>query len=264
MIDLHFHLLPGIDDGPADIDGAVELARAAARAGTKTVVATPHVSWNYPNDAATIARTADALRTRLHEEGVLLEVLDGAEIAMTRVADISPGELGRLRLGTSRWILLEPPFTAVAAGVDAIVGELQDNGNRVLLAHPERCVAFRRDPAMLRRLVEGGALTSVTAGSLVGDFGAEIMTFARELVREEMVHNVASDAHDLVRRPPVLIETLRNAGLEALTTWLTEGVPRALLDDTDLPPRPDVQLASTGGNRVSWWRRGASRFRPAW
>ena len=264
MIDLHFHLLPGIDDGPAGIDEAVELARAAAREGTRTVVATPHVSWSYPNDAGVIASAADALRSRLQQEELDLEVIDGAEIAMTRVADIQPAELERLRLGSSSWMLLEPPFTAVGTGVDTIVADLQERGHRILLAHPERCLAFRRDPAALRRLVDGGALTSVTAGSLVGDFGEEVRAFAMTLMREGLVHTVASDAHDLERRPPVILESLRSAGLDALAEWLTEGVPAALLRDADIPPRPDVQLGGVGAEGRAWWRRGAGRFRPAW
>ena len=75
-------------------------------------------------------------------------------------------------------------------------------GHHVVLAHPERCPAFHRDPSMLTSLVSAGALTSVTAGSLVGRFGDEVRRFALELVRDGMVHNVASDAHDDVRRPP--------------------------------------------------------------
>lgn len=93
MIDLHCHVLPGIDDGPESIDGSVALARAAAAAGTRVLVATPHVSWHYQNEAATIARLTDEVNERLSAEEIPLEVLTGAEIAMTRVGEIRPSEL---------------------------------------------------------------------------------------------------------------------------------------------------------------------------
>ena len=88
MIDLHCHVLPGIDDGPDTIEDSLALARAAASAGTRVMVATPHVSWEYQNDAATITKLARELNARLAQDGVALEVLVGAEIAMTRAADI--------------------------------------------------------------------------------------------------------------------------------------------------------------------------------
>src|ERR1039457_237247 len=98
MIDLHCHVLPGIDDGPETIEGSLELARAAVATGTRVLLATPHVSWSYPNDAETIASLVDELNARLTAEGIALEVRAGAELAMTRVIDIAPAELLRLRL----------------------------------------------------------------------------------------------------------------------------------------------------------------------
>ena len=172
MIDLHSHVLSGIDDGPATIEGSVALARAAAAAGTRTLVATPHVSPRYPNDAATIAELVAELNVRLAAEGVELEVLSGAEIAITSVVEIEPSQLARLGLGGGGWLLMEPPFTPIATGLENIASFLQGEGHRILLAHPERCPAFHRDPAMLRSLVASGVATSITAGSLVGRFGA--------------------------------------------------------------------------------------------
>ena len=111
MIDLHCHVLPGIDDGPPTIEASLAIARAAASAGSRTLVATPHVSWEYPNRSETIARLVDELNRRLRREGVTLEVRPGAEIAMTRVGDIAAAELSRLTLGGGDWLLIEPPFT---------------------------------------------------------------------------------------------------------------------------------------------------------
>jgi len=256
VIDLHSHVLPGIDDGPATVEGSLALARAAAASGTGTLVATPHVSSRYPNDVETIARLVDEVAAHLAKEKVLLELRPGAEIAMTRLAEIEPAELFGLGLGGGPWLLLEPPLTAVATGLDAIAQDLLRRGHRVLLAHPERCPAFHRDPRMLQSLIRDGVLTSVTAGSLVGRFGGKVRRFALELAREGMIHNVASDAHDSVRRPPGMAKELEQAGLAGLSDWLTQTVPAAILNDEAIPPRPALALAGPGRLRRPWRRRG--------
>lgn len=256
VIDLHCHLLPGIDDGPETIAGSVALARAAAAAGEHVLVATPHVSWHYPNEPDTIARLVQEVSARLAEAEVALEVRPGAEIAMTRIVDIDPTELPRLSLGGGPWLLVEPPFTPLATGLDTIVLDLQRRGHRVLLAHPERCPALHRDPRMLGSLVRAGVLTSITAGSLVGRFGETVRRFALQLVQEEMVHNVASDAHDHLDRPPGMAYEIRQAGLAPLTQWLTEEVPAAILAGDEVIPRhPAVALPRIDAPRRSWRQR---------
>jgi protein-tyrosine phosphatase len=251
VIDLHTHVLPGIDDGPETIEGSLELARAAAAVGTRTLVATPHVSWRYPNDAETIAQGVQELNARLREEGTPLEVRTGAEIAMTRAAEVGSAQLERMGLGGGPWLLVEPPFTPVVTGLDALVLDLQRQGSRIVLAHPERCPAFHRDRRMLESLVRGGILTSITAGSLVGSFGGQVRSFALELVRDDLVHNVASDTHDPVRRPPGMHAELEQSGLGELAEWLTVQVPAAILDGREIPLRPPVSLPL---RRASRWR----------
>ena len=260
MIDLHCHVLPGIDDGPGTIEGSLALARAAAQTGTTTLVATPHVSWHYPNEARTIVRLVDELNARLQAEAVPLLIRPGAEIAMTRAAELDPAELERLRLGGGAWLLIECPFTPVATGMDALVLDLQRRGHRVVLAHPERCPAFQRDRRPLETLVREGVLASITAGSLVGSFGSTVQRFAMQLVRDELVHNVASDTHDPQRRPPGMAAELQAAGLQALTDWLTQEVPAAVLDGGEVPTRPHVALTSP---RRAWrpWQRDRAQSR---
>jgi protein-tyrosine phosphatase len=255
VIDLHSHVLPGIDDGPADIEGSLALARAAVDQGTGTLVATPHVSSRYPNDADTIAGLSQLVAERLEAEGIALELLAGAEIAVTRVAEIEPSQLHRLGLGGGPWLLVEPPFTSVVAGLDSIVRDLLRRGHRVLLAHPERCPAFRRDPRMLESLVRDGVLTSITAGSLTGRFGSEVRRFAQRLMEAEVVHNVASDAHDDTGRPPSIAEELQAARVGPLGDWLTEEVPAAILAGDEIPPRPSLTMAAGRPRRWSWHRR---------
>jgi protein-tyrosine phosphatase len=256
VIDLHCHVLAGIDDGPATIEESVALARDAAAAGTRTLVATPHVSQRYRNDAATIAAKAAELNGRLAAEGLELEVPVGAEIAITRALELDPGELQRLSLGGGPWLLLEPPFVPSASGLDIMLMDLQRRGHQIVLAHPERCPAFQRDPQMLRSLVRGGILTSITAGSLVGRFGAGVRRFAMALVAEGIVHNVASDAHDRAARSPGIGAELDQSGLGALADWWTREVPAAILAGEDIPRRPAVALPSPKPTRRWRWSRG--------
>lgn len=256
MIDLHCHILPGIDDGPGAISESVAIAKAAAATGTRTIVATPHVSWRYPNESSTIVSLTAQVNERLAETGIPIEVRAGAEIAMTRAPELSDDELTKLRLGGGPWLLLEPPFSPAITGFAAIVGELQSKGHRILLAHPERCPAFHRDPQALEALVNAGVLTSITAGSLAGRFGGQVRRFTTSLFERGWVHNVASDAHDAHGRPPGMAGELANARLGDLSEWLTHAVPNAILTGAQIPPRPArTELPQVPRRRTRWWRR---------
>jgi protein-tyrosine phosphatase len=255
VIDLHCHVLPGIDDGPATREEAVALARAAALSGANVLVATPHVNGRYHSAPEAIARSVDELNSHLAEVGISVEVRPGAEISLTRAMEMEPAELERFGLGGGPWLLVEPPFTPGAAGLDILLRELQRRGHRIVLAHPERCPAFQRDPQMLSSLVGAGALTSLTAGSLVGRFGRDVRRFALSLVREGIVHNVASDAHDCGGRPPGIASELERAGMGPLADWLTRAVPTAILRAAEIPPQPAVALPRMrSGPRWRWSR----------
>jgi protein-tyrosine phosphatase len=238
VIDLHFHLLPGIDDGPPDLDAAVALARAAARDGVDTIVATPHVSWEWQNSPRAIGESVRRLETHLSGLAIPVQVRAGAEIALTRAIDLTDEELSGLTLGGGPWLLIEPPHTSAAMGIEGLLLQVQHRRHRIVLAHVERCPAFIDDVEMLERLVQGGMLASLTAGSLVGRFGGTVQRFAQRLVSRGLIHNVASDAHDCDRRPPGLAHELASAGLGEQAAWLTEGVPAAILAGRAIPLAP--------------------------
>jgi protein-tyrosine phosphatase len=260
VIDLHCHLLPGIDDGPETIEESIVLARAAAAAGTRLMVATPHVSRSYPNEPWRIERLVDELNVRLVQEGVALEVRAGAEVALTRASELDPSELLRFGLGGGPWLLVEPPFSPIARGLEVPLLDLQRRGQRIVLAHPERCPAFQRAPATLHALVQAGMLTSITAGSLVGRFGEQVRRFAMRLLEEGLVHDVASDAHDRYARPPGMAAELDRTGLGPLADWLTRAVPAAILAGEEIPSRPAVSLPELKpARRWPWTRRGLLR-----
>jgi protein-tyrosine phosphatase len=241
MIDLHSHVLPSLDDGPADISGALALARVAVAAGTRVIAATPHIGLRYPVVPDELPERIASLRARLADEGIQLEIVGGGELAPTAVADLGDDELRAITLGGGTCILLECPFTRAAGLMPALVEHLQRRGFRVLLAHPERSPEFLRDPAGLSALIRGGAMVQVTASAFRGDFGRTARRFALELLDAGLVHVVASDAHDARDRSPVVLPLVRDAvrrqGLPTTTIeYLTAEAPQALLEDAPLPP----------------------------
>ena len=253
VIDLHCHVLPGIDDGPQTAQDAVAMVRVAAAGGTRTMVATPHVSWDYATDAAVIERAVAALNELLVAEGVPVTVAAGAEIAFDRIGEIAPPELAQLTLGDGPWLLVEPPFASSVAGLEHLVREIFSRGYGVVLAHPERCAAFQRDLEALQRLVAAGSLCSITASSLVGGFGRDAQRLATAMIERDLVHNVASDAHDAVRRAPGMRDALHHAQLDELADWLVLQMPQAILAGERLPPRPLAKAPRRSVLR-RWWR----------
>lgn len=255
-VDLHAHVLPGVDDGPSTLEDTLALARAAVTAGTGRIVATPHVNESRYIAPEAIGPAVDEVRRHLAAEDIALDVEAGAEIALSRLLDLTDADLHLLRLGAGPYLLLECPFAMVAGEFEPLIFEVQSRGHRVLLAHPERCPTFHRDPERLARLVDGGALVQVTAGVLRGAFGSRTREFAHHLLREDLVHVLASDAHDAVRRPPGLGEALEHAeravpGIGAREAWLTEEAPAAILAGDPLPGAPALPPA----RREAWPKR---------
>ena len=167
--------------------------------------------------------------------------------------EIEPTELPRLRLGAGPWLLVEPPFAAVVSGLDMLVDDLQRRGYRVVLAHPERCPAFHRDPPDAWFARARGRL-DLDHGRLAGrPLRRTVRRFALDLARDELIHNVTSDAHDTASRPPGIRSGLRDSGLEPLSEWLTEGVPAAILAGDEIPSRPAMTV--TPHTSSAWWRR---------
>src|SRR5215210_3253597 len=227
------------------MEGSLELARAAVEAGTRTILATPHVNDDPTIEPARIAAGLVELRAALAAADIPLEVLPGGEIAIWRLVDLDEDTLRAFALGGGPYLLVESPFSPVIGDFEPMVLDLHGRGHRVLLAHPERCPAFQRDPSRLEGLVGAGALVQITAGSMAGAFGTTVRRFTSAILREGHAHVVASDAHDTVRRPPGLqvgFAALERdlPGLGEQAQWLTELAPRAVLDGTPLPERPPL------------------------
>jgi protein-tyrosine phosphatase len=235
-VDLHFHLLPGVDDGPADLPASLALAEAAVAAGTGAVVATPHVRTDLGiTDAREIDARVRDMRAALTEAGVNLEVCCGGELGHEMAFRLGQEELELLAQGPqgARWLLVETPFHGIEEDFHAATADLRARGFGVLVAHPERSADASLDGAAgLRRELAAGSRAQLNALSLTGGHGEEARRSAWELLGDGLVAVVASDAHGPSRPPALrLAETaLLQGGLPpaAASALISEG-PRELL-----------------------------------
>jgi protein-tyrosine phosphatase len=256
MIDLHCHLLPGIDDGAPDEATSLEMARIAVADGIRTTACTPHIYPGlYENDDAGIKARVGNLQRRLREEGVELTLTTGAD------AHLTPELLGRLKARTAptlaggRYFLLEPPHTVAPPRFAETVFEFITAGFIPVVTHPERLTWIKQHYAVFTALAQSGAWMQVTAGSLNGRFGEGAQYFAEKLLDDGFVHILATDAHSTRRRAPLLAE-----GRKAAEKWvgaeeahrLVGERPQAILDNrppTEVAPVP--ALRDGIGNRAT-------------
>ncbi len=250
VIDLHSHILPGLDDGASSLADSLELARAAVHAGVTTVAGTPHVRHDFPTTPEAMEAALDQLRAALAAEGIPLDVRGGGELDLEWLAG-APIEQVRLfgLAGNPAFVLVEMPYAGWPLGIADALYRLELAGITPVLAHPERNPDVQERPERLRPLVEGGALTQVTAASLEGRFGAASAETALTLVRNGLAHLVASDVHRPERRGFELGTAAARAGGPELVDWLVRQVPGAILGGTRLPERP----ASGHRRRRGFW-----------
>ena len=251
MIDLHCHLLPGIDDGAPDEAAALEMARIAVADGILTTACTPHVYPGlYENDAAGIESRVDGLQRRLLDEGIELNLAIGAD------AHLTPELLGRLKAGTvptragGRYFLLEPPHTVAPPRFSESMFGFVAAGYVPVLTHPERLSWIKHHYAVFAALVQSGVWMQVTAGSLNGRFGKAAQYFGEKMLDDGLVHLLATDAHSTRHRAPLLAEGRRAAerlvGAEEARRLVVDR-PRAILDDC-----PPHEVAPAPALRHDW------------
>lgn len=253
MIDLHSHILPGIDDGARSVRESVEMARVAVAEGVRAIAATPHVRDDYPTGPDTMERLVGELREALRAAQVPLQVLPGGELAYDRLAALDADELRRFRLGGSeRHLLVELPYVGWPLDLAHRLFGLRLAGFVPVIAHPERIDEVQRSPERLRPLVEAGALVQLTAASVDGRGGRRASDASFELLRRELAHLVASDAHSPEVRAIGLAGAVRAIGDERLAGWLTEEVPAAILAGDPLPERPTALRRGSGGRLWRW------------
>jgi len=225
--EIHFHLLPGVDDGPCSIEETVELARMAVADGTRTIVATPHVNGTSAPSVSSLPEQVRVVTERLRRERIPVRVLCGGELAPERVERLSHAELKSIAQGPpgKQWLLLEPPLTGFDGPFAAAAAELRARGFGIVVAHPERSLGGASfEWEMLEREIQAGSGIQLTAWSLAGLHGERVRTTAVRLLREAPLVAVASDAHGPERMP-----SLRLA-LDALTGLAVHQARRFMAD----------------------------------
>jgi len=248
VIDLHCHVIPNLDDGPATIDDSLALCRAASGAGTTTIVATPHVNWDYPAvDSVAVRARVKAVNAALREASIEVDVDAGAEIALSRIGEMAEAEIALLHLGEGPYSLIECPHHGGApTAIEEMLRRFARSGHSILLAHPERCPVFQSNPRLIPALTEAGMLCCITARSLTGDFGSRARAYAWNLLASGHVHAIASDAHDAVGRPPDLAPALIRAGLsDSQIEYFAFSSPQAIINGAPVPRPPHVAEPQT-------------------
>lgn len=235
MIDLHSHVLPGLDDGARDLDAALAICRAAAADGVAVLAATPHVRSDYPTTAEAMRR---ALAAVTEAAAGIVDVRPGGELAL-ELLDRPASELRAFGLaGNPRYLLVETPYYGLPLDLDERLFRLRVAGFTPVLAHPERNPDVQSRPERLDGLVSAGALVQLTAASVDGRLGARAQACAAALLARGSAHLIASDAHEATVRAIGLSAAAAALQNDELARWLTVEVPSAILHDRDLPSRP--------------------------
>ena len=206
MIDLHCHILPGIDDGSGSLEESLSMARLAMEDGIHTIVATPHtLDGIYINPVREIISRVTTLQNALSENNINLRLCVGADVHLCphMMEKVKNGDAGTIN-NAGKYILLEFPSQTIPPAVKDEIFTMKLNGITPIITHPERNLIIQRDMNILYELVRMGALCQVTAMSITGDFGETVRQCAGELFQRRLAHVIASDAHSSDIRPPLL------------------------------------------------------------
>ena len=245
MVDVHCHILPGLDDGPKTIEESIAMAESAIADGITRVVATPHSCREYFFDFARVRRLRDELQSRV---GNKLELATGCDF------HLDPENLQFLRKNSSHYcinqsgyLLVEFNEISIPPAMDQTLHEIQLAGMRPIITHPERNRILRAHPERLKQWVQQGCFVQVTGGSLTGTFGPTSQKDALRWIREGLVHFVASDAHNMSRRPlrlqPAYDVVIDQFGQEKSQALFLDN-PLAAFEGRELPHVPEIEPES--------------------
>ena len=261
MIDLHTHILPGVDDGAKTMDDAVAFARVAAEDGVTTVVATPHYREGFfVNARPEVLAGVEALNERIRAESIPIVVLPGAEVHISAdlVARVQAGHAPTLA-DNGHTVLFELSMMQYPVDLENFVFQMRLAGLQVLFAHPERIRFFQDDIRRYEAVIRLGAFGQITTGSVTGLFGEDVVAFSEELARKHLVHVVASDGHNTRGRPPVLSSSMARLGTwvgDDLARRMADEIPKAFIEgrDPDLPEAPETTVRRRSF-AARWFRR---------
>ena len=249
MVDIHSHILAGLDDGPETLEESREMLRMAADSGTTDIVATPHANLEFAYDPAIVERKVAELRAgaegfvRIHRGCDFHLYYENVQKALA--------EPSLYTINGRRYLLVEFSEVTILNSAGEVFERMRDAGITPVITHPERNAMLARDTDQIEEWVEAGCRVQVTAQSLFGRFGRRAKKAAQKLMRRGLVHFIASDAHDTADRPPVLKHAYQHVAQEYGTGWaeaLFVTNPRAALEGefikASLPDRD---------RRTKWW-----------
>ncbi len=235
MIDIHSHILPGLDDGPKELSQTIEMCRLAEADGIRTIVATPHtLNGVYQNEKGRILKEIQDLCQMLDREGINIKILPGTD------THVHPEILKHIMNGyamtlndTGRYIMLEFPDYFVFQNISKLLTLLISNGMIPIISHPERNKQMMRKIGILKEMIAMGSLSQITAMSITGGFGRQVKKAAEKMIKENLVRVIASDSHSPNHRPPVLSPAIDRVGKwigakEALSMVTT--IPEAIIN----------------------------------
>ncbi len=242
-VDLHSHVLPGIDDGPEDLAGSLAMLAAAEACGTAVIAATPHLRSDFPDvHIEQLARRCNELRAAASQAGIEVEIVQAGEVSLIWALEATDHELTLASYGQRGTDLLVETPTLGAVGLEMPIWHLRQRGYRVTLAHPERNSVFQQSPQPVATLVEQGVLLAVNADSLLSP-RSPWGRLARRLCVEGLAHALASDGHRAESwRPVTALAKAADAAADLVgperARWMTEAVPAAILAGEALPVAP--------------------------
>src|SRR5712691_7733160 len=262
MIDIHSHLLPGIDDGARSMEEAVEMAGIAAADGIEWMVSTPHMFNGFsknPEPSDLLERIA-ALNEAINSPAI--RILPGNEVHLSH--EIAEQSLKNrvLRINQQNYMLVEFPMLSIPIGADELLHKLLLQGVIPILVHPERNREIQSSPHLVAHYIERGVLIQITAMSVTGEFGTAAHTCAETLLHHDCVHFLATDAHRSHQRPPILSKGRDAAaaiiGIERALA-LVESNPSAVIEGRPVGVRPPVPFGFKSKRQRSFFSRFFSR-----
>jgi protein-tyrosine phosphatase len=248
LIDLHSHLLPGIDDGAKDLATSLAMARVAAADGITTIACTPHILPGvYNNSGPAIRRAVAQLAESIAKAKIPITLVTGADVHIVPDLDVQLRDGRALTLNNSRYLLLEPPHHVLPPRLEDLIFGLQATGYVPILTHPERLSWVEGHYDLIRRLVSSSVLMQITAGSVMGRFGRGPRYWAERMLDEGLCHLLATDAHNTEQRAPRMAEARdvvaqRLGDDEAINLVLRR--PQGILNNispAELPPLPQTE-----------------------
>jgi len=255
MIDLHCHILPGLDDGSQSLEESLEMARVAEEDGIRSILATPHtLNQVYDSSTEDIIRAAAALQSAIDAEGISVKIRPGSDAHMCAdmVGHVSAGNATTVG-NNGRYLLIEFPHQIIPPGAGEELYKLKASGITPIITHPERNLAIQNRPDILRDFVAMGCLAQVTAMSLTGEFGEEALIASHTMTEQRLVHIIASDAHSPDSRPPVLASAAQVAvdllGDEKAAEDMVSKRPEDILEGKDVLLPDPVEP-----KKRKWWQ----------